>query len=133
VTAPQFSIRRKALDIVRAHAQAEAPAECCGLLIGRGTAIDEAVPARNLADSPTRFLVDPQDHISVLRAARGRGFDVVGFFHSHPHSAAWPSPTDVAESAYPDAVHLIVDSEGQARLFRIDGGSVIELPFVATE
>jgi proteasome lid subunit RPN8/RPN11 len=103
------------------------------MLVGRGTAIEEAVPARNLAASPTRFLVDPHDHINVLRTARGRGFEVVGFFHSHPHSPAWPSPTDVAESAYPDAVHLIVDPEGQARLFRIHDGSVVELQYVATE
>jgi len=91
--------------------------------------IDEAVPARNLADGLTRFLIDPQDHINAMRAARLRGFEIVGFFHSHPRSSAWPSATDVAESAYPDAVHLIVGVEGEARLFRIADGAVMEVMF----
>ena len=76
--------------------------------------------------SPTRFLIDPKDHIDARRAARGRGLEVLGFYHSHPHSPAWPSPTDVAEAAYPDAVHLIVSLDGgvaDARLFRIERGS----------
>ena len=85
--------------------------------------------------SPTRFLIDPKDHIAARRAARGRGLEVLGFYHSHPHSPAWPSPTDVAEAAYPEAVHLIVSLEGggaDARLFRIERGSPVELPLVVT-
>jgi len=60
---------------------------------------------------------------------------VLGFYHSHPHSPAWPSPTDAAEAAYPEAVHLIVGlNEGvaDARLFRIDRGLAAELPLVVT-
>jgi proteasome lid subunit RPN8/RPN11 len=130
VTIPRFRIRREALDVIVAHARAEAPAECCGMLIGRDTSIDEAARAKNIAQSPTRFLIDPKDHIHVRRAARSRGLDVLGFYHSHPHSPAWPSATDIAEAAYPDAVHLIVSLDGSAadaRLFRIDRDSAVEL------
>ena len=123
-------IPRSVLDAVAAHAQAAKPAECCGLLIGAGHAIHEAVPARNLADSPTRFLLDPRDHIDALRRARRRGLDVVAFYHSHPASAAWPSPTDVEEAAYAEALHLIVSLATEpvdARLFRIDRDGVTEV------
>jgi proteasome lid subunit RPN8/RPN11 len=132
--APGFRIRREALEAIVAHARAEAPAECCGMLIGRGAAIDEAVRAKNLAADPARFLIDPKDHIGARRAVRGRGLDVLGFYHSHTRSAAWPSPTDVSEATYPEAVHLIVSIErgaADARLFRIERDSAIEVPLSA--
>jgi proteasome lid subunit RPN8/RPN11 len=84
--------------IIVAHARDSAPNECCGLLVGDDTTIVEAVPARNLALEPKRrYLVDPQDHLGAIRAARARGFAVVGAYHSHPHSSAIPSATDAAE------------------------------------
>ena len=108
MSASGFRIRHAALDVIVAHARAEAPAECCGMLVGLDASIDEAVRARNIAASPTRFLIDPKDHFAARRAARRRGLEVLGFYHSHPHSPAWPSPTDVTEAAYPDSVYLIV-------------------------
>jgi proteasome lid subunit RPN8/RPN11 len=89
------------------HARREAPRECCGLLVGTGGAITDAVPARNIADRPTRFLIDPQDHIDALRDARRRGLAVLGFYHSHPNSSAVPSEIDRAEVTYPDHLYLI--------------------------
>ena len=133
MTVSEFRIRQDALDVIVAHARAEAPAECCGMLVGRDASIDEAVRAKNIAASPTRFLVDPKDHIDAMRAARRRGLEVLGFYHSHPHSPAWPSPTDVTEAAYPDSVYLIVSLEGAAedtRLFRIAHGETAELPLI---
>jgi proteasome lid subunit RPN8/RPN11 len=126
-----FHIRREALDAIIAHARAEAPAECCGMLVGRGRSIDEAVRARNIAASPTRFLIDPKDHIDTRRAARGRGLEVLGFYHSHPQSPAWPSETDVAEATYPEAVYLIASLAGKGadvRLFRIERGQASPVP-----
>lgn len=42
--------------------------------------------------------MDPRDHLAALRSARRRGLDVVGAYHSHPHSPAQPSPTDAREA-----------------------------------
>jgi proteasome lid subunit RPN8/RPN11 len=106
------------------------------MLIGKDASIDEAVRATNIAESPARFLIDPKDHIDARRAARHRGLEVLGFYHSHPTSPAQPSPTDIAEAAYPEAVHLIVSVEGgaaDARLFRIARGSAIELPLLSID
>jgi proteasome lid subunit RPN8/RPN11 len=130
-----FQITAATLAAIIAHAREAAPVECCGILIGRDGSIDDAARAKNLAGSPNRFLLDPKDHIEVRRTARGRGLDVIGFYHSHPHSPAWPSPTDIAEAAYPDAVQLIVSLEGTAvvaRLFRLERGSAEELPLLVT-
>ena len=110
------------LDQVMAHARREAPAEACGILLGSSSRLVEAVPAHNLSADPNRFEIDPQDHFAAMREARRRGLDVAGFYHSHPHSAATPSPTDVAEVTYGGILYLIVSlaCEPAARLFRMD-------------
>ena len=115
---------RAVRDAVVAHAREAAPAECCGMLVGSPGAITSAVRARNLSDHPSRFLIDPKDHIQARRDARAAGLDVIGFYHSHPHSAAAPSATDAAEAAYPNHLYLIVGLKGEAadlRLYRFTG------------
>jgi len=94
------------------------------VLIGTATAIVEAVRASNLADSPSRFLIDPQDHIRARRDARARGLDVIGFYHSHPRSDAQPSATDLAEASYEDCFYVIVGLTAETvdvRLYRFTG------------
>jgi len=109
------------------HARACAPDEGCGLLLGRDGEIVEAVRARNVAGDPaTRFLIDPGDHFAAIRTARARGLAVVGFYHSHPRSAAEPSPRDVAEFDYPDHLYVIVGLRTEPpdiRLFRFVSGN----------
>jgi proteasome lid subunit RPN8/RPN11 len=109
---------------VIAHARAARPRECCGILLGSGDEIVEGVQARNLDDDPARFLIDPKDHIEARRSARARGVQVVGFYHSHPHSSAEPSTSDAAEASYADHLYLIVSllpPSPRARLFAFDG------------
>jgi proteasome lid subunit RPN8/RPN11 len=117
------------LEHVFAEARSAEPAECCGLLLGSPGHIVEAVRARNLSPDPNRFLIDPQAHIAALRDARSRELEVIGFYHSHPHSDARPSPTDIVEVTYDGCLYLIVSlvREPAARLFRMDPDGPIEL------
>ena len=129
----ELRVSRTACDDIVAHARAAKPAECCGLLVGSASSVTEAVPARNLADLPTRFLIDPQDHINAIRHARDRGLEVLGFYHSHPHSPPVPSETDRAEAGYPEHLYLIASLASEPpeiRLYRFSGGNFLELPFV---
>jgi proteasome lid subunit RPN8/RPN11 len=93
------------LDAVAAHARREQPRECCGLLIGTATELIEAVPARNVADDPTRrYEISPVDHFAQIKRCRASAHDgapslrVVGAYHSHPRSVPEPSPTDLAQA-----------------------------------
>ena len=63
-------IAAAAREAILAHARDTKPGECCGLLVGKPGSIERAVRARNLAGQPTRYLMDPADHIRVRRAAR---------------------------------------------------------------
>jgi len=129
-------IRHSVIEEIATHASAESPAECCGLLLGSSSAIVEAVRTKNAASDPSRFLIDPADHINGRRDARNRGLTVVGFYHSHPRSAAVPSVTDRAEASYPDHLYLIVGLAADppdVRLFRFDGTDFVELAFAAVD
>jgi proteasome lid subunit RPN8/RPN11 len=120
------------VDVI-AHATECQPRECCGVLLGTSGHITRAVRARNVAETPTRFLLDPHSHLQARRAARNEGLEVVGFYHSHPHSHAYPSATDLAEAAYPECVHLIigfVDGMPEVRIFNYCDGRATELPLL---
>ena len=107
-----------------AHARAEAPRECCGLLVGKRDAIVRSVRARNLDPKATRYLIDPQDHFAAIRSARAEGLEVIGAYHSHPTSPPVPSPTDVAEAdGGAEFVYVIVSLlNEEVRGYRIAGG-----------
>jgi proteasome lid subunit RPN8/RPN11 len=129
----EFRFSRAAIAGIIDHARAATPSECCGLLVGSGKAVTAALPARNLAESPTRFLIDPQDHINAIRDARVRGLEVLGFYHSHPHSPPVPSETDRAEAGYPDHLYLIASLASEPpeiRLFRFSDGNFLDVAFV---
>jgi proteasome lid subunit RPN8/RPN11 len=125
----------RVVEAIVAHARAAAPAECCGVLIGRGGDVVEAVPTRNDATAAGRFLISPKDHIDARRAARRRGLEIVGFYHSHPNGSAAPSPTDLAEAAYPGHLYAIVGLAEQPfefRLYRFAGGWFENVAFAQT-
>lgn len=119
-----MTILRAVLDAIVAHAREEAPLECCGLLIGRGERITASHRAANLEASPTRYQIDPAEHIRARRQARSAGDKVLGFYHSHPASTPEPSASDRAEASYPEAVWLIVGLSGEpeVRAFTINDG-----------
>jgi proteasome lid subunit RPN8/RPN11 len=127
-----WSIASSVLADIEAHARADSPRECCGILLGTPGHIVASRRARNLSDDANRFLLDPQAHIDAVRAARQGGPDVVGFYHSHPHSSPVPSPRDLAESAYPDVLHVIVglrDGVADIRAYTLDEHGATDVMF----
>ena len=99
------AVRAAAWEAMLAHAREAAPDECCGLLVGAVGSVTDAVPVPNL---------DPRDHIALNRRLRGTGRGVVGCYHSHPDSPPVPSPSDIAEAAYPEFLWVIVSLQPPA-------------------
>ena len=128
------AVTRAVVASLIAHAREESPRECCGLLLGRGDEVAEVRRARNVASSPAmRFVIDPKDHIDARRDGRARGLEILGFYHSHPHGAAVPSATDVAEAAYPGSVYAIIGLGAEVpevRVFEFADGNFHERPLV---
>jgi proteasome lid subunit RPN8/RPN11 len=120
-----------------AHCLDGVPLEACGLLGGTATGADaEATvcyPTANVAASARVYTVDPKGHLRADRDAESRGLNVLGVFHSHTHTAAYPSPTDVAQAPDPDWHYVIVslaDGAPAVRSYRIVAGQVAEEPVV---
>jgi [CysO sulfur-carrier protein]-S-L-cysteine hydrolase len=119
------------LDEIVAHARDDAPNECCGLIAGADGLATRVHRARNEFASPMRFNVHPQDLIRITTEIEDGGEELVGIYHSHPRSEAFPSQTDVNLAAnWPDPLWLIcslADSEPEVRAFSIRDGKVEEV------
>jgi proteasome lid subunit RPN8/RPN11 len=121
-------VGRDVIDEIVQHAADELPNECCGLLVGAPDEVAWTVRSKNLAQSPTRFLVDPEAHFRALRLARAAGLAVVGAYHSHPVTEPVPSAVDRAEVSDTDFLYLIVSpgsraAQHQVRLYLAKGGN----------
>ncbi|HZT07159.1 MAG TPA: M67 family metallopeptidase [Chloroflexota bacterium] len=85
------------IDAITRHAQEQPDEEVCGVLGGRTNRVESVHRARNVAEMRrTRFEMDSRDIFSSIRAIESAGMELIGFYHSHTHTQAYPSPTDVA-------------------------------------
>ena len=113
------------------HARACKPHEMCGLLVGEpgSDRATEFHPCRNAAASAIVYTLDPKDYMRVERHADDRGLAVLGVVHSHTHTEAYPSATDVAQAPDPNWNYAIVSLKHdppQLRNFRIVDGAITE-------
>jgi proteasome lid subunit RPN8/RPN11 len=102
--------------------------EVCGLIFGTVDQIDDLVDCANVAAEPTRtFELDPTALFAALRAERGGGPMLLGYWHSHPSGDIRPSATDAARAAADGKVWLIVagDLVGAWRAMPGDGGGTV--------
>jgi [CysO sulfur-carrier protein]-S-L-cysteine hydrolase len=117
-----------------AHVYDGAPFEACGLIAGRQA--DEATvfyPTDNDARSTRVYAVPPRQHLKAERDAEDDGMILTGVVHSHTHTDAFPSPTDVTMAPDPSWHYVIVslrDESPVLRSFRIVNGNIAEEPVV---
>ena len=119
------------------HAYDGLPDEACGLLVGPLArtgeptgVVTEARPARNADASARTYTVDPKDMLAAMRAAEATGDEIVGVWHSHTHTDAYPSPTDVRQAVDPAWLYVIVslrDGSPVLRAYRIRKGEIAEV------
>ncbi|MDZ7678730.1 MAG: M67 family metallopeptidase [Acidimicrobiales bacterium] len=115
------------------HAYDGLPDEACGLLVGRAER-DEVlrfVPTRNAAESSKLYTIDGLEQMKAERAAEAEGLALIGVMHSHTHTTAYPSPTDVAQAEWLDpAWHFVIvslrDEAPSTRSYRIVGEEITE-------
>lgn len=114
------------------HSRAEAPNECCGVLAGTGHRVTAVYRATNAEASTVKYSLVPQELFHILKEVDKKGWEVVGFYHSHTHSEAYPSAADKRLAFWPDCRYVIVSLKDNAhpvaRAFRIIDGNVTEEP-----
>jgi len=107
------------------------PEEACGLMAGiyGGEQAPQFYACRNDAASSKVYTVDTRDHLQAERAAEASGFEIVGVMHSHTHTDAYPSPTDVRQAVDPTWHYVIVSLRDDApvlRSYKIVDGNIAE-------
>ncbi len=109
-----LALRYDVAEAIREEGLRAFPDECCGFLFGaidgerkRATQIHPVENARESVERYHRFLITPDAYRTAERAARGSGWDVLGFYHSHPNAPALPSAYDL-DHAWPWYTYLIV-------------------------
>jgi [CysO sulfur-carrier protein]-S-L-cysteine hydrolase len=118
-----------------AHCLTGLPDEACGLLVGSygGDEAAHLFVTPNAAGSAVVYQIDPKEMLRVDRAAQAIGADIMGVFHSHTHTDAYPSPTDVVQATDPGWHYVLVslrDIHPVVRSYLIRDGVITEEPVV---
>lgn len=132
-------IRADLVDAMVAHARADHPDEACGVLAGpEGRDRPERhIAMLNAERSPTFYRFDSAEQLTVWRAMDDADEVPVVIYHSHTATEAYPSRTDVALAAEPDAHYVLVSTrdpeQHELRSYRIIDGVVTEEPVTIVE
>lgn len=118
------------------HARLEAPDEACGMLAGRGQRIERVFRVRNTADEigseqgvfrdretgqpahgqrRVHYYMDPRDQLRVYNEIDELGLDLIGYYHSHTHTEARPSPTDIRLATDVTSYYILVSLENSSQ------------------
>jgi proteasome lid subunit RPN8/RPN11 len=120
-------ISRDLYDEMIAHARADAPNECCGMIASRDGEAIKLYPAENAAASALRYEIDGAEQYRIQMAIDDADLDLGAIYHSHTRSAPYPSQTDINLAFYPEALYVIVGLAGEepdVRAFEIRDGQV---------
>src|SRR4051812_37552302 len=114
------------------HARAEVPDEACGIIGGVDGVAKRLIRATHAQHSPFRYSIAPREILKILDELDEVGGEIMVIYHSHTHTPAYPSPTDVAFSGgFPDAYYVLVSLEHDqpdVRAYRIVERAVTEEP-----
>jgi proteasome lid subunit RPN8/RPN11 len=120
-----------------AHCLDGLPDEACGMLAGPMTGegeptgvVSAVYPCRNADASARTYTVEPRDLLRAMRDAEARGDDLMGVWHSHTHTDAYPSHTDVRQAVDPAWIYVLVSlrhGEPAVRAYRIRDGAINEV------
>ncbi len=117
-------------DAVVATCVRALPNEGCGLLLGTPDgSVTDVMASPNVADSAKLYEIDSRVLLRAFRRSEEEGLSVLGVFHSHTHSEAYPSPTDVAQAPDPSWHYVLVslrDVPTVIRSFLIVEGVITE-------
>ena len=132
-----MNIRREYITAITDHALEDNPDECCGILATLSGEVRRHYRIRNADRSPYRFSFDTIDHLRASNEIDDNGWEIGIIYHSHTHSPAYPSATDVRLVTYPDAYYLIVSlsdpTAPDVRMYSIQGSVITEEPIKILE
>jgi len=146
-------LKKKFLDKIIAQARKELPNEACGILAGkdekvngerpsamlgtspehiegRSRTVEKVYEMSNTDASPSTFFMEAKEQLKVMKEIRNSGIQMIGIYHSHVASQAYPSAHDVELAFYPEVSYAIISLQDNknpvARSFKIQKGKIKE-------
>jgi len=118
------------LKMITEHAIREFPNEACGILAGNQARVKKVYEMVNAQKSPETFFMDAREQLKVMKEIRNKGEEMIGIYHSHVASLAYPSSHDVELALYPEASYVIISIKDKknpsVRSFKIAEGKITE-------
>jgi proteasome lid subunit RPN8/RPN11 len=132
----ELVLAREVFDALIAHAWSDFPYEVCGLIGLDADGGAQVLPIRNAERSMRYYVMDSRELLRAMRRIEDEQLGLV-IYHSHTHTRAYPSVTDVRLAAYPEALYAIVTLQDRdhpaVRAFRIRDGAIEECPVVVRD
>ena len=123
-------IARHYVESLFDHSRREFPNEACGLLATKDGVVVKFYPIENADASPVHYRMEPHQQLQAMLEIDDSGWELGAIFHSHTHTRAYPSQTDVGLALYPDTLYVIVSLADQdnpdIRAFSIAQGEIKE-------
>ena len=137
-----LKLSQEQVERIVAQGREGKPLEICGLLAGPRVdsvaEVKEVFPISSDDKSPLTYTLNAAEHFAAEKEIRARGWQVVGIYHTHPATVAYPSVTDVARAhwgewddlLYPDVSYLIVSlrdvANPEPHSYKINGRRIPE-------
>ena len=130
-------LSRALADEMIRHCLEGKPNEACGIIGSSNGEVVKVFRMTNAAGSPVRYSLDSKEQLAVYNKLEREGWDLAGVFHSHTHTEAYPSPTDIrlASEDVPYIIVSLASNPPSIRAFRIvkdnwmdEEGTIEEVP-----
>lgn len=123
-------LSKKQSDELIEHSEKESPNEVCGILAGREGKVEKIYRMINTDKSSKTFLMDPKEQLKVMKEIRSLELEMIGIYHSHSQTEAYPSAHDVRLAFYPEVSYVIVSIKDKdkpnIKSFKIVEGKITE-------
>jgi [CysO sulfur-carrier protein]-S-L-cysteine hydrolase len=121
-------LKRHLADDIISHCKREFPLEACGILAGKGDKIDIVYAMKNTDRDAVSYFMEPQEQLNTMKDIRKKGLEMLGIYHSHSFSRAYPSKKDVELAFYPEVSYVIISLKDRDNLeissFKIVEGKI---------
>lgn len=99
--------KKQANELIE-HSRKKLPNEACGILAGKDRKVEKVYQMTNTDESSTTFFMEPKQQLKVMKEIRNLRLEMVGIYHSHPDTKAYPSTRDVNMAFYEDVSYVII-------------------------
>ena len=119
------------LQIIAQHSRNAFPNESCGIILGNKQdnikIATKISPTKNILESPTKYQINPREHLNIYIEADEKSLEILGYYHSHTFGDTKPSEIDIKEANQPGCSYIIYSyKQNEFKSFYWNGSSFLD-------